>query len=298
MMNKKSEKNMKLIINHCLIMLCAILLAACDYGKTAQQLEVVRSENDSLLQVTITQQNELADLVSTLNAAADKLDDINGKIAINTNDQNLQNQRARILQQLDNLQQQIAEKQKLFDDMQRKYKGVLGENKELKKSIDRMQKEIEGYQMRIVSYENKVVEQAQKITSLSNTLMEKEAEIEEKTSIMTNQSALIDQQDVALNRRYYIVAKKSTLKEMGLVEGGVFNKTRLTTKGFDVSKFAEIDIRNLNDIELGSKGAKLLTPAPETSYEMVKGIDKTLTLHIIDRESFWSLSKYLVIMID
>lgn len=280
-------------------MVAVYILASCDFGQsTKQQLQVARSENDSLLQVTIEQQNELADLVATLNAAAGKLDDINGQIAINNNDQNLQNQRARILQQLDNLQQQIAEKQKLFDDMQKKYKGVLGENKELKKTIDRMQKEISGYQARITTYETKIAEQTEKISKLSTTLAETQEVLEATNNVVEEQVDMIEKQDGDINRRYYIVAKKSALKDLGLVEGGVFNKTRLTTKGFDTKSFTEIDLRNLSQIDLGSKGARLLTPAPESSYELVKGLDKTLTLRVIDKEAFWSLSKYLVVMID
>ena len=289
---------MKNLFNLCLIIVGIMMLTACDYGQTKQQLEYARSENDSLLQVTIEQQNDLADLVATLNAAAGKLDEINGQIAVNTDDQNLQNQRTRLLQQLDNLQQQITEKQKLFDDMQKKYKNVLGENKELKKSIDRMQKEINGYQNRIADYEHRITEQSQKITQLNTTLAETQVALDQTTNRVAVQETVISSQDKEINTRYFIAARKSVLKEMGLVEGGVFNKTRITTKGFDTSKFTEVDKRNISEIALGSKGARLLTPAPESSYEMEKGLDKTLTLHILDKDAFWSLSRYLVIMID
>ncbi|MBQ0056400.1 MAG: hypothetical protein KBT20_01980 [Bacteroidales bacterium] len=282
----------------CIVAICMCLLSACDYRETKQQLVEVRSANDSLLQVTIEQQNDLADLVSTLNAASSKLDKINGQIAVNSDDQNLQNQKARLLQQLDNLEQQITEKQKLLTDMQKKYKGVLNENKELKKSIERMQNEIAGYQQRIAQYEATIAQQSEQINQLSSELTQTQQTLQQTEDVVAQQTETISQQDGALNRCYYIVAGKSVLKEMGLVDGGVFNKARLTTKGFDTSSFTEVDKRQIDEIELGSKGARLLSSAPESSYELVKGVDKKLTLRIIDKDAFWSLSKFLVVMID
>ena len=100
-----------------------------------------------------------------------------------------------------------------------------------------------------------------------------------------------------LNEGYYIIASKSKLKELGLVEGGVFSKARLARGTFNVSSFTKIDIREVTEIELKSKDAKILSSAPESSYELVKGLDNMLKLVIKDPGAFWSQSKFLVIKI-
>jgi len=288
---------MKKLFYFCMSCVMIAMFASCDFGGTKQQLAQTQSTNDSLVTVVLRQQNELADLVTTLNEATSRLDDINGQIAINRGDETLLGQRNRIIQQLETIKQRIAVKEQQLDELQKKYKGVLGENKELKKSIDRMKTEINGYQEKIVNFENTVAEQRETIGQLNSTLATTQEELAQKTATNEAQKEVIGNQDKMINAGYYIIGSKSKLKELGLIEGGIFVKKRLNTKGFDTSVFTEIDIREISEIPLGSKDAKVLSPAPESSYEIVKGFDKNMTLRILDQAEFWSLSKYLVVMI-
>jgi hypothetical protein len=48
---------------------------------------------------------------------------------------------------------------------------------------------------------------------------------------------------------------------------------------------------------LYAKHAKLLTVHPAGSYEFTKDESKQLTLSIIDAEAFWSVSRYMVILV-
>ncbi len=291
---------MKAFFNFCIVAVMAVIMTSCSLmgPSTKEQLQQATSTKDSLMAVVIKQQNDLSDLVATLNQTAEKLDEINGQIAVRTDDHNLQNQRERLLQQLENVQLQIEEKQKMLDTLQKKYNGLLGENKELKKSITRMQQEITGYQARIAKYETTISQQSTQISQLNSTLSSTQQSLKEVTATAKEQEAVIGNQDKALNKVYYIVAKKSALKDLGLVKGGIFNKARLTTKGFDSSSFTQVDRRDLQELPLNSKSARILSPAPESSYELEKGVDKRLTLKILDADLFWSNSQYLVVMID
>lgn len=287
---------MKPIFTLSSLLLALVLMASCDQsGK--QETVRVQSQNDSLMLVVLQQQNELADLVSTLNETAKQLDGINEQISVNSDDETLYNKRERMMQQLETVKRRIEEKENQLEALQKKYKGALGENKELKKSIDRMKSEINSYQERIVGFENKIAAQNETIGTLSQSLSETQEVLAAQNVANEMQKQVIDGQDKLLNTGYYVVGNKSKLKELGLIEGGLFNRKRLTTKGFDTSVFTQIDIREVSEIPLGSKEATLLTPAPESSYELVKGFDKNMTLRIIDPTAFWSSSKYLVIKI-
>lgn len=287
---------MKNLFYCCAALLCLTAFVSCD-NTAKQQAAAAMSVSDSLKLVVFNQQNELAELVSTLNAASQQLDQINGQIAVSGSDDNLASQRDRLLNQLAAVQQKIADKEKMLSDMQKKYKSVLGENNELKKSISRMKDEISGYQYRIEQYETLISSQTAAIDSLTGDLTDVRENLFQTQAVSDAQAAVIGNQDKMLNTGYYVVAEKSALKEMGLIEGGLFVKKRLTTKGFDTSVFKEVDIRDITEIPLGSKDATILSSAPEGSYELVKGYDKKLTLRILDQEKFWSLSKYLVVMI-
>lgn len=286
----------KIIFNLFAIACISISLTGCKLV-SGEKYDQQVSQNDSLMVVALQQSNEIAELSSTMYSISSKLDEINGEIAMGNDDNSLMKQRERLMQQLDKVQNTINEKQQQLDELQKKYSHVLSNNKELKKTIERMQNEISGYTTKISSYEKTMASQAQKIDSLSEDLSTTQNSLAAKTEESEQQKQVINSQDKMLNEGYYIVASKSKLKDLNLVDGGVFSKARLTRGTFDHSAFTKIDIREVTEISLGSKDAKILSSVPDGSYEFVKGYDKNLKLVIKDPEQFWSQSKYLVIKI-
>lgn len=276
--------------------LCITAFTSCNLV-SGEKYEQEVSKNDSLLIVALQQSNEIAELSSSMNAISAKLDEINGSISLGNNDSSLKKQREHLMDQLQAIQNKIAEKQQELDEFQKKYKSALGNIKVLKETITRLNSDIEGYTAKISSYEKVVTEQSNTIQQLNTDLTATQQNLEEKIVENAEQQNLINVQDAMLNEGYYIVASKSTLKDLGLVQGGVFSKTRLTNGTFDVSAFTKVDIREFDEIALNSKDAKILSSAPESSYELVKGVDKKLTLVIKDKAAFWSQSKFLVIKI-
>ncbi len=63
------------------------------------------------------------------------------------------------------------------------------------------------------------------------------------------------------------------------------------------SYFTEVDTRTMNEIRLYSKKAELLTSHPDGSYALRKDQSGEYMLQIRDQKKFWSVSKYLVIMV-
>ena len=67
---------------------------------------------------------------------------------------------------------------------------------------------------------------------------------------------------------------------------------------FTKDYFTTADMRKLRDIPFDSKKAKLLTKHPAGTYEMQKDNEGYITLVITNPESFWSLSRYLVVELN
>lgn len=279
-----------------LIFVCTISMTSCKLV-SGEKYEQEVNKNDSLLIVALQQSNEIAELSSTMYSISSKLDEINGEISLGNDDNNLVKQRERLMQQLQKVQDKITEKQAELDELQKKYSSVLSSNKELNRTITRLKNDIENYTTKISSYEKTVQEQTKKIETLNTDLANTQQTLETKVKENEEQQEVIAAQDQMLNEGFYIIASKSKLKDLGLVDGGVFSKARLTRGTFDVSAFTKVDIREVTEIELNSKDAKILSSAPESSYELVKGFDKNLKLVIKDPAAFWSQSKYLVVKI-
>lgn len=279
-----------------LIFVCSMSMTSCKLV-SGEKYEQEVNKNDSLLIVALQQSNEIAELSSTMYSISSKLDEINGEISLGNDDNNLVKQRERLMQQLQKVQDKITEKQAELDELQKKYSSVLSSNKELNRTITRLKNDIENYTTKISSYEKTVQEQTKKIETLNTDLANTQQTLETKVKENEEQQEVIAAQDQMLNEGFYIIASKSKLKDLGLVDGGVFSKARLTRGTFDVSAFTKVDIREVTEIELNSKDAKILSSAPESSYELVKGFDKNLKLVIKDPAAFWSQSKYLVVKI-
>lgn len=279
-----------------LIFVCTMSMTSCKLV-SGEKYEQEVNKNDSLLIVALQQSNEIAELSSTMYSISSKLDEINGEISLGNDDNNLVKQRERLMQQLQKVQDKITEKQAELDELQKKYSSVLSSNKELNRTITRLKNDIENYTTKISSYEKTVQEQTKKIETLNTDLANTQQTLETKVKENEEQQEVIAAQDQMLNEGFYIIATKSKLKDLGLVDGGVFSKARLTRGTFDVSAFTKVDIREVTEIELNSKDAKILSSAPESSYELVKGFDKNLKLVIKDPAAFWSQSKYLVVKI-
>lgn len=285
-------KKIKFII----MALACTMLASCN-RVSQEEYQQVTNTNDSLMLVALQQGNEIYDLNTTLRSLTEQIDQINGQINVsNGEDQSLQAQRDRLMQKLQLVQQTINEKQAALEELQKKYSAQLGQNKELKKTIDRLQTEVKEYEASINNYKSQVAQKDQQINDLNANLEETQTVLEETQQKSEAQENVINAQDKMLNTGFYVIADKKQLKDLGLIEGGAFSKKRLTTQGFSNEGFTEIDIRNLETLPLGSKNAKILSSHPAGSYELQVQADKSLKLVITDQATFWSNSKYLVVM--
>ena len=100
-------------------------------------------------------------------------------------------------------------------------------------------------------------------------------------------------QDKALNTAWYVFGTKKELTAQNIVKRGDL------VKGTDFNKdyFTQIDLRVTKVIRLYSKSAKLLTNHPAGSYSLDKDAQGQYTLRVLDPQKFWSVSKYLVIVV-
>ena len=71
----------------------------------------------------------------------------------------------------------------------------------------------------------------------------------------------------------------------------------MRSSNFNKEYFTQLDIRVTKKIPLYSKKAEILTNHPASSYSLEKDAQDMLVLRITDAESFWSVSRYLVIQV-
>ena len=167
---------------------------------------------------------------------------------------------------------------------------------QMKKAVANLNKEllaktqqIETLLLELASKNIRIAELDDAVARLSKDISDLKADNEVK-------AALVQAQDKALNAAWFVFGTNSELKEQKIVTKKFLQKKKvLENDDFNKNYFTQIDIRKDKEINLYSKDAKLLTSHPDGSYEFIKDKKGTLTLKILNPNSFWSISRYLVI---
>lgn len=270
------------------------LIAAASCGTSEAEKAKQKAQQDSLLQV---QQDSLLNVfraeLEDISKTIDEVSVRNGIIDVDTAEGGTLS-KDRILEKVSALDNLLNKNQSELKQVYDRMKKNKVENAELEKLIQSMQ-------ARIAERENE-------IKVLMEMLADKDVVIEEiKARLDTmrrNQIALTEDiiaMDEEMHLVYYIVDDQKTLKEKGVItkEGGILgigSSKRLDVGKLNTSLFTEVDERELSNIPLYSKKAKLITNHPDDSYAFIEdGSGGVSELVIKDRKRFWAATDYLVV---
>ena len=122
--------------------------------------------------------------------------------------------------------------------------------------------------------------------------------ISDQQTTLEQQKSTIQVQDADLNAVWYCVATSKKLKDTKIISNtGLFQAKKVLATDFDKTAFTKVDLRNVSSIPTNSKNVKIISSHPQSSYKLVTGDDKNITIQITDPSKFWSVSKYLVVQI-
>ena len=116
----------------------------------------------------------------------------------------------------------------------------------------------------------------------------------ERENIRLKAKRIMDQQRETSSEVYYIIARKQTLKEKGLLKTGFFSK-KIDGNHIIDENFTKADRKELKTLTINSHAPKVLSANPEASYTLTENEDGTTTLTITNADKFWNVSRYLII---
>ncbi len=172
---------------------------------------------------------------------------------------------------------------------------------EFKKMIARLQEDIKNKDQQIESLKNDLSKLNFDITNLNAQIAKINENVEVLEDDVVKKDEVIESQDQKLHTAYYVFGTKKELKEQKIItsEGGFIGIGRMEKlmENFNKDYFKVIDTKTTTSIPLFTKKAKLITSHPASSYYFA-GKDKMDSLVIKKQDEFWSVSKYLVIMVE
>ena len=274
---------------------CALALGACDMIKGEQQ-DAVQQERDSLQRIINEKDMELDDILSTFNEVQEGIRRINeaeGRVTIaETGPENASTKEV-IHDNMEFIKDALQQNRDMIAQLQQKLNNSSIKNTKMQKTIENLQAQIEVQASRIQELEASLAEkdaliesQGEAIAGLSNDV----ASLTEENKAKTEK---VQQQDKELNSAWFVFGTKNELKEQKILDKGDV----LKSGDFNKSYFTKIDIRYDKEIKFYSKSAQLLSSHPSGTYQLTKDKQGQYELHITDPQKFWSVSKYLVVLV-
>lgn len=273
----------------------AMMLASCGENSTAYKQ--LQAKLDSL---TVVNQSFEADLNETDSLVASVLTNfqditsVEGMINVNPGQGDLRmSEKERIKDNVQLIGDKLRASSEALEMLTKKLEAGGKENKRLRNTLVALKKELELQKGRVAQLTEELQRKNITIGALDSIATALSVDVDRLNEESARQAAAIGAQEKSLNTVRYCIGTSSDLKDMRLIKSG-----RVVTENANLEYFTTVDLRELSQIPLMSKKAKLLTLHPESSYVLVPDGDKMLTLVIKDAKAFWSNSKMLIVQVD
>ena len=275
-----------------------MMLTACgdQAGKNSQL-----AQNDSLQNIIAARDNEINDLMGTLNEIQQGFQEINEaeeRVTIAKSGEGA-DKAVQIRENIQFIAQRMAENRELIAKLRQQLREVGFKGDQLQKTIENLtaqmalkDRQLQALRAELDQKNIHIAELDQTITGLNKDVENLNKDVTDLKTENTEKAQTISSQDKQLNTAWFVYGTKSELKNQGIISGG-----KVLQGNFNKKYFTKIDILTDKEIKLYSKSAKILTSHSSSSYTLEKDTKGQYVLRITDPQTFWSTSKYLVVQV-
>ena len=279
---------------------CALAVASCNQDAAKKAEQIAQQQRDSLEQIISQKDNEINDMMTTLSDIEEgfrEITEAQSRVTLAKQGEGT-NTMQRIKENFQFIQAQMQQNKELINKLKQQVRESSVKGGQLKKIIDNLTQQLEtkDHQLQALREELDrkdihIAELDEKVASLNTNVTSLKEDNEKKEETITSQ-------DKALHTAWFVFGTKDELKEQRILsKDGLFSKTKLLEKDFNKDYFTKIDIRIDKEIKLYSKSAQIMTSHPAGSYTLQRDANKQFVLRISDPDTFWSISKYLVVLV-
>lgn len=284
---------MKKLLSVTLIAILSLAFVGCQGNKqSADSAET--AQTDSLRQVISQKDNEINDMMGTLNEIQDGFNEINAaenRVTIAKGGEGA-NKEQQIRENIQFIAKTMKHNRELIAKLRNQLKQSSVKGDALKNTLESLSKQLEEKDKQLQQMRAELDAKDIHITELDEAINNLHTNVNNLANESSKKSQVINSQDKQLNTAWFVFGTRKELKEQRIIEGD-----KVLQSNFNKNYFTKIDIRVDKEIKLYSKYAKVLTMHPSSSYILQRDANKQYTLKITNPEIFWSTSKYLVILV-
>lgn len=197
-----------------------------------------------------------------------------------------------------------SKEDQIKEDIQAIY-DLMGKNKSRINSLTKKLKDsklkMEGMQQMIENLQNSLNMKDEEIAELKNKIESLNIELSTLNTDYKDIQGENELKTQVIKTAFYAFGTSKELKEKNIItkEGGFIGigKSNKLKDDFNKEYFTKVNIDEATSINIGAKKAKIITSHPSGSYKLI-GEKKVERIEITNPEEFWSVSKYLVIIIE
>ena len=273
---------------------CLTALVSCNQqGQKSENLQVIQ-ERDSLSRILAQKDNEINDMMATMNDIEEGFRAINaaeGRVSVARQGEGA-SMKERITENIQFIQQTMNQNRELINKLRGQLRQSSVKGDEFRRTIENLTRQMEEKDAQIKSLMAELQAKDIQISELSEQVAGLTTNVNNLAEETVQKSKTISTQDKQLNTAWFVFGTKSELKEQMILQDG-----KVLQSNFNQEYFTKIDIRVDKEIKLYSRSAKLLTSHPASSYVLEQDANKQYVLRITDPQKFWSTSKYLVVLV-
>ncbi len=272
----------------------AFCLTGCNNGKNNDSAAQNTAQADSLNGIIAQKDSEINDLMGTLNEIEEgfqQISEAEHRVSLAKDGEGV-NKKQKLKEDIQFIADRMKQNRELIAKLQKQLANGTLKGAQLQKTIEGLQKQLEEKNAQLQTLREELDKKDIHIAALDETVNNLNTKTNRLTAESNQKTETINAQDKQIHTAWYVFGTKKELKEQSIIQNG-----KVMTGNFNKNYFTKVDIRNLSEIKLYSKSAKLLTTHPSSSYSLVRDANKQYTLRITNSQLFWSTSKYLVVLV-
>lgn len=274
--------------------MCLLVLASCKDKGNTQQAAVLNQRIDSLNRVNVQKDNEINDMLETLNSIEDGFRAINeaqGRVTVERRGEGA-DATQRIRENMQFISETMNQNKELINKLRLRLRDSNTASEQLRKTLENLTAQMEEKESELAVLRQELEAKDIHIAELDEQVTQLNEDVTQLKDDKVRKEETISQQDKELNTAWYVFGTKRELKEQKILQSG-----EVLQGNFNKDYFTKIDIRVDKEIRLMSRDAKLLTNHPASSYTLERDANKQYVLRITNPQQFWSTSRYLVVQV-
>jgi len=267
-----------------------------------EAMDKLRAENDSLRNLSNDSQAQIDQFMNAFNDIQQNLNTIKQKehiIDLNSADTSemTPDMKQQINDDILTIYQLMQENDQALKIIKQRLKSSGIKNKQLEQTVALYEQQMKQKDNEIGLLKDKLEKMDFNVQDLNKKIDDMSANIDTMQALQNQQNQVIINQDKKLHTVYYVVGTKNELTKHSILTRDGFLSKMSIDPNFDKSYFTTIDYRNLSEITLNSKKIELMTKHPDGSFSVIEKDGNITKISISNKQEFWSLSKFCVILI-